>query len=81
MKMSNDMIAILIYFIGWLLFSIGYYIYKMYIDRYRRHNKKLLIWRAFKNGCVSWLGIFVIVAFLIVGSILAIDEWIEKKLS
>ena len=74
------MIVILIYFIGWLLFSVGYYIYKVYINRYKSHNKKLLIWRAFKNGCVSWLGIFVIVAFLAVGGILAINEWIEDKL-
>lgn len=74
------MIAILVYFIGLLLFSVGYYIYKVYIDRCRYYNKKLLIWRAFKNGCVSWLGIFVIAAFLITGGILAIDEWIEKKL-
>jgi len=74
------MIVILIYFIGWLLFSVGYYIYKVYIAKDRWHNKKLLIWRAFKNGCVSWLGIFVIATFLIVGGILAIDEWIESKL-
>ena len=74
------MIALLFYFIGWLLFSVGYYIYKVYIDRDRRHNKKLLIWRAFKNGCISWLGIFVIAAFLVVGGILAIDEWVESKL-
>lgn len=75
------MIVILIYFIGWLLFSLGYYVYEVYIYKDKCHNKKLLVWRAFKNGCISWLGIFIIVTFLIVGGILAIDEWIEEKLS
>jgi len=79
--MSNDLIAILFWALGWVLLSIGYFIYKVVIDRDRQVSKKVHAWRAFWNGWFSWLGIFVIIAFLIVGGILAINEWVEDKLS
>jgi hypothetical protein len=44
-------------------------------------SKKLIIWRSFWTGIFSWGGIFFIGVFLLVGGILAINEWIEDKLS
>lgn len=65
------------YLIGWVILSVCCYVY------YEKSlkSKKLAIWRSFWIGIYSWLGIFIISLFLLIGGILAIDEWIEEKLS
>ena len=47
----------LIYLLGWLIFSIGYFIYAIKEDE---QNKKLAIYHALIYGIVSWLGILFI---------------------
>jgi len=68
------------YLIGWIILSVCYYAYTVYYEKPLK-SKKLIIWRSFWIGIFSWLGIFVISVFLLVGGILAINEWIEEKLS
>ena len=72
---------LLIYFLGWFLFSVGYYIYNIYIDRNKFESKKLIMYDAFKFGLWSWIGIILIVIFGIVMIIVDIDEYISKKLN
>ena len=49
----NDFLLFLIsWVIGWVIYSIGYYIYDVYIDK-NNTSKKLLIYNAFKNGIIQ----------------------------
>ena len=68
------------YLIGWVILSVCYYVYTVHFEKSWK-SKKLIVWRSFWTGIFSWLGIFVISVFLLIGGILAIDEWIEEKLS
>jgi len=72
--------SFIVYLIGWIILSVCYYIYTICTEK-KYISKKLIIWRSFWTGIFSWLGIFVISVFLLVGGILAINEWIEEKLS
>ena len=68
------------YLIGWIILSVCYYVYTVRIEKSWK-SKKLIIWRSFWTGIFSWFGIFFISVFLLIGGILAINEWIEEKLS
>lgn len=79
----NDFLLFLIsWVIGWVIYSIGYYIYDVYIDNIDNNNtsKKLLIYNAFKNGILSWFGIMVIIIFAFIMLLVKIDENISNKL-
>lgn len=79
----NDFLLFLIsWVIGWVIYSIGYYIYDVYIDNIDNNNtsKKLLIYNAFKNGILSWFGIMVIIIFTFIMLLVNIDEKISNKL-
>ena len=67
--------------LGWLIWAIGYYIYKLYISKTVILNKRLIIWRGFKSGIISWIGIIVMFSCVIVFCICKIDDWVEDKLS
>ena len=76
----NDFLLFLIsWVIGWVIYSIGYYIYDVYIDN-NNTSKKLLIYNAFKNGILSWFGIMVIIIFTFIMLLVIIDEKISNKL-
>lgn len=76
----NDFLLFLIsWVIGWVIYSIGYYIYDVYIDN-NNTSKKLLIYNAFKNGIFSWFGIMVIIIFAFIMLLVKIDETISNKL-
>lgn len=76
----NDFLLFLIsWLIGWFIYSIGYYIYDVYIDK-NNTSKKLLIYNAFKNGILSWFGIMVIIIFAFIMLLVKIDETISNKL-
>lgn len=76
----NDFLLFLIsWVIGWVIYSIGYYIYDVYIDN-NNTSKKLLIYNAFKNGILSWFGIMVIIIFAFIMLLVIIDEKISNKL-
>ena len=76
----NDFLLFLIsWVIGWVIYSIGYYIYDVYIDN-NNTSKKLLIYNAFKNGIFSWFGIMVIIIFTFIMLLVNIDEKISNKL-
>ena len=76
----NDFLLFLIsWVIGWVIYSIGYYIYDVYIDNNNK-SKKLLIYNAFKNGIFSWFGIMVIIIFAFIMLLVIIDEKISNKL-
>lgn len=76
----NDFLLFLIsWVIGWVIYSIGYYIYDVYIDN-NNTSKKLLIYNAFKNGILSWFGIMVIIIFAFIMLLVNIDEKISNKL-
>ena len=76
----NDFLLFLIsWVIGWVIYSIGYYIYDVYIDNNNTSNK-LLIYNAFKNGIFSWFGIMVIIIFAFIMLLVIIDEKISNKL-
>lgn len=66
--------------IGWLIWMIGYYIYNVYIDKDIHISKRLAIWRGFTSGIFSWLGIFFVIIFFIVGFLLLLNDLIEDKL-
>ena len=68
------------YLIGWVILSVCYYVYTVHFEKSWK-SKKLIVWRSFWTGIFSWGGIFFICVFLLVGGILAINEWIEEKLS
>jgi len=78
--MSNDLIVILFWLLGWVIMSVGYYIYNVYIDE-GSETKKLYAWRAFWTGFFSWIGIIFVIIFLCVGGMFAFNEWVEDKLS
>lgn len=76
----NDFLLFLIsWVIGWVIYSIGYYICDVYIDK-NNTSKKLLIYTAFKNGILSWFGIMVIIIFAFIMLLVIIDEKISNKL-
>lgn len=76
----NDFLLFLIsWVIGWVIYSIGYYIYDVYIDN-NNTSKKLLIYNAFKNGIFSWFGIMAIIIFAFIMLLVIIDEKISNKL-
>lgn len=72
---------IYIWLIGWLIMSILYYIYKVYIDKDTTINKKVHIWHAFWIGIISWCGIMFCIACLIVCLIIMINDFVEDKLN
>ena len=72
--------SFIVYLIGWLILSVCYYIYVVCSEKSLK-SKKLIIWRSFWTGIFSWLGILFISIFLLVVVIIAINEWVEKKLS
>ena len=77
----NDFLLFLIsWVIGWVIYSIGYYIYDVYIIDKNNTSKKLLIYNAFKNGILSWFGIMVIIIFAFIMLLVIIDEKISNKL-
>lgn len=75
------MICLTFWFVGWLIMSIGYYVYKVYIDKDIKVNKKVHAWRAFWSGIFSWVGIFCIIAGFVACSIDMLNDWIENKLN
>ena len=79
--MSEDLIALLFWLSGWLLLSIGYFVYKVVIDNDHKVTKKVYVWRAFWTGFWSWIGIFFVFAFLTVGGIALFNDWVERKLN
>ena len=74
------MIGFLIYLLGWLIWSIGYYFYKVYIDKDIWTKKRLIIYRSFISGVWSWFGIIVFITILITYGICSIHELVEEKL-
>jgi hypothetical protein len=79
--MSEDLIALYFWLSGWIILTIGYYIYKVYIDHDHKVTKKVHAWRAFWTGAWSWVGIFFVFAFLVVGGLSLLNDWIERKLN
>ena len=79
--MNNSLIWFLFYLSGWVILSICFYIYKVYIDKDIWTTKKLHCWRSFWHGIFSWFGIIIVGSFLIVGLICAINDWVEDKLN
>ena len=77
--MSNDLITLLFWLSGWLLLSIGYFVYNVVIDHDHKVTKKVLAWRAFWTGFWSWIGIFFISVFLLAGGIALFNDWIKKN--
>ena len=76
----NDFLLFLIcWLIGWVIYSIVYYIYDVYIDK-NNTSKKLLIYNSFKDGILSWFGIMVIIIFAFIMLLVNIDEKISNKL-
>ena len=78
--MSDGVFSLLMYLLGWFIFSTGYYIYKVYIDKDIHTSKKLHIWRGFWVGMFSWIGIIFVISFMFTGLIFNINEWVENKL-
>ena len=70
--------TLIIYLIGWILLSIGIFIFKVETDN--SVSKKLHAWRSFWPGMWSWIGIIVWVTVFIVFLIVEINECIENKL-
>ena len=70
----------LIYFLGWIILSIGYFIYEVYDYKDADVNKKIKAWRSLWIGAFSWAGIIFVIAFLMVIGIYMTNEWIEEKL-
>ena len=79
--MSEGTFIILFWLIGWVIFSIGYYIYSIGTDKEYKLNKKIYVWRAFWSGGISWIGIFFVVTICIVAIVYFINDWVETKLS
>lgn len=75
--------AFIWYLIGWLILSISHYVYLICIGREETlpDSKKLMAYKSFKVGILSWLGIIILIVILIVAEIFVIDSWIEEKLS
>ena len=76
----NDFLLFLIsWVVGWFIYSIGYYIYEIYIDK-SNTPKKLIVYNAFKIGVLSWFGIMIIITFWFILLLAYIDEKISNKL-
>ena len=75
--------AFIWYLIGWLILSISHYIYMVCVNKEETlpDSKKLIAYKSFKVGILSWSGIIILIAILIVAGVIVIDSWIEKKLS
>ena len=75
--------AFIWYLIGWLILSISHYIYLICVSREETlpDSKKLMAYKSFKVGLLSWLGIIILIGILFVCGIIMIDNWIEEKLS
>lgn len=75
--------AFIWYLIGWLILSISHYIYMICVSREETlpDSKKLIAYKSFKVGLLSWLGIIILIGILFVCGIIMIDTWIEEKLS
>lgn len=71
----------LFWLIGWVIMSIGTYVYNVYIDNDNFLNKKANIWRAFCFGICSWIGIMFCLCFGLSGLIFISYEYIENKLN
>ena len=71
---------LLIWLLGWLLFSIGYYIYQVYYEKDIYTKKRLIIYRGITIGWISWFGIIICLAVYITFLIFKLDEWITDKL-
>ncbi len=67
--------------LGWILLSIGYFIYNVYIAKDMSVNKKVHAWRAFWTGIFSWIGIIFVIAFVVVGYFAIFMDWVEEKLN
>jgi len=78
--MSEENWIILSWVLGWLIASVGYFIYNVYLIHDTKVNKKVHAWRAFWVGSLSWIIIGCTITLLIVGGIIAFDEWVEDKL-
>lgn len=65
--------------IGWVLLSIGYYVFNVYYGN--RFTKKIIAWRAFWTGIFSWAGIIVLFSVGLVTCIITFNDWVEDKLS
>lgn len=74
---------LILYLIGFLILGVSHYIYMICVSRSEilYESKKLIAYKSFKIGLLSWVGIIVILTFCIVGAIFAFDEWIEDKLN
>ena len=79
--MSDNLITILVWLLGWLILSIAHFVYKVYIDEENFINKKVQAWRSFWIGFWSWFGILFVVVFFIVGKCAIFSDWVEQKLS
>ena len=77
--MDDFLLFLISWIIGWIIYSIGYYIYEVYIDK-SNTSKKLIIYNAFKFGIWSWLGIIIIITFGFIMLLANIDEKISNKL-
>ena len=66
--------------LGWLIWAIGYYIYESYISETFIPNKRLIIWRGFKSGVISWIGIMFVFGYVTAFCLNKIDDWVEDKL-
>ena len=77
--MDDFLLFLIFWTIGWAIYSIGYYIYDVYIDK-NNTSKKLFAYNAFKNGILSWFGIMVIIIFTFIMLLVNIDEKISNKL-
>lgn len=71
------------YLIGVLILGVSNYIYMAYINRKETllESKKLIVYKSFKVGLTSWIGIVLIFAFIMTGVIIYIDDWIEDKIN
>ena len=77
--MNDFLLFFIFWLIGWAIYSIGYYIYDVYIDK-NNTSKKLLAYNAFKLGIWSWIGITIIITFWFIMVLVNIDEKISNKL-
>ncbi len=71
------------YLIGVLTLGVSNYIYIICVSKEEtlHESKKLIAYKSFKIGLLSWVGIIFILVFCIVCAIFAFDEWIEDKLN
>ena len=79
--MSEELSFLYIWLLGWLIVSISYYIYKVYIDKDDTVTKKVHAWCSIWIGIWSWIAIFFTSVFFIVGGILLFNDWVKEKLN